>query len=161
MRIEELCARQEITDVVKRLARGTDRLDEDLIASCYHDDGIDDHNIFRGTGREFAKWVAETLSLLSATHHFIADPYIELDESSARVDTYCTAHHIGADYDVVLGLRYFDTFEKRGGTWKIAARVCAFDWSYTVAFDPAARFTFAEDFTVGHRDRSDIMYQTS
>jgi hypothetical protein len=55
--VEELLAREEITDVIKRLARGTDRLDEEAMASCYHPDGFDDHNSFRGSGTEFAKWV--------------------------------------------------------------------------------------------------------
>jgi hypothetical protein len=59
---------------------------------------------------------------------------------------------------MVLGLRYVDRFELRDGAWLIAKRVCAFDWTYTIPFDAAATFTFAEDFTVGHRDRTDITY---
>src|SRR6185503_16158870 len=59
LNVDELIAREEITDVIKQLARGTDRLDEALMASCYHPDGFDDHNSFRGSGIEFAKWVCE------------------------------------------------------------------------------------------------------
>ena len=54
--VDDLLVREEITDVVKALARGTDRLDRELMASCYHADGTDDHNVFRGTGAEFAQW---------------------------------------------------------------------------------------------------------
>ena len=43
LQLDELIAREEIKDVIKRLARGTDRLDEELMASCYHADGFDDH----------------------------------------------------------------------------------------------------------------------
>ena len=39
MTVDELLAREEIGDVIKRLARGTDRLDAELIESCYHPDG--------------------------------------------------------------------------------------------------------------------------
>jgi hypothetical protein len=156
--VEDLLAREEIKDVVKRLARGTDRLDEALMASCYHPDGFDDHNSFRGSGTDFAKWVCDVLPHFEATHHFIADPYIRLDGDVAQVDTYCEAHHVGIDTDMVLGLRYVDRFERRDGRWLIAKRVCAFDWTHTVPFDPAARFTFEPDFTVGRRDRSDITY---
>ena len=39
---DDLLARAEITDVIQRLARGTDRLDQELMASCYHPDGFDD-----------------------------------------------------------------------------------------------------------------------
>jgi len=159
MDVDELIARAEITDVVKRLARGTDRLDEALMASCYHPDGFDDHNSFRGSGVEFARWVCEVLPHFVATHHVVADPYIRIEGDVAQVDTYCTAHHVGGDSDMVLGLRYVDRFERRDGRWLIAKRVCAFDWTYTVPFDPDARFVFADDFTVGRRDATDITYR--
>jgi hypothetical protein len=156
--IDELITRQQITDVIKRLARGTDRLDREQMASCYHPDGFDDHNSFRGSGAEFAAWVCDVLPHFTATHHFIGDPYIHVDGDIAHVDTYCEAHHVGVDTDMILGLRYVDRFEKRDGQWLIAKRVCAFDWTYTVPFDPAKRFDFAADFTVGRRDRTDITY---
>ena len=158
MTVDDLLAKEEITDVIKRLARGTDRLDEELMASCYHPDGFDDHNSFRGSGTEFAKWVCEVLPHFDVTMHFIGPPYIRLEGDMAKVDTYCVAHHIREGTDMVLGLRYVDRFERRDGRWLIAKRVCAFDWTYTVSYDPAVSFTFEADFTVGRRDRSDITY---
>ena len=164
MTLDELLVREAIGDVIKRLARGTDRLDEELMASCYHPDGTDDHNVFQGTGAEFARWVVETLPHFEATMHFIGDPYIRCDGDVAQVDTYCVAHHIGrADEagqqaDLILGLRYVDRFERRAGRWLIAKRVCAFDWSYTVPFDPALAYRFEPGWTVGARDRTDITY---
>ena len=162
--VDDLLAREEITDVVKALARGTDRLDRDLMASCYHPDGTDDHNVFRGTGTEFAQWVVDTLPHFAATMHFIGPPRIRNEGDVAKVDTYCVAHHLsqpdddGQQSDMVLGLRYVDRFERRNGTWLVAARVCAFDWSYTVEFDPARGFGFEAGWTLGSRDRNDITY---
>ena len=162
--LDDLIARTEITDVIQRLARGTDRLDRELMASCYHPDGFDDHNSFRGSGDEFADWVCEVLPHFAATTHFIALPYIRLDGDVAQVDTYCVAHHVGRPgddglaTDMVMGLRYLDRFERRDGHWRIAKRVCAFDWNYSVPFDPTATFQWAEDFTVGVRDRTDPSY---
>jgi len=159
----DLVARAEITDVVKRLARGTDRLDAEMMASCYHPDGFDDHNEFRGGPREFAAWVCEVLPHFQATHHFVADPYIRLEGDVAQVDTYCEAHHVGVDSDMVMGLRYVDRFERRPGDdgqlgrWLIAYRVCAFDWTYTVPITD--KWSFEEHFTVGSRDRTDITYR--
>lgn len=164
--LDELIAREEIRDVIKRLARGTDRLDEELMASCYHPDGYDDHNSFRGSGTEFARWVVEVLPHFAATHHFIADPHFRSIEGDvAQVDTYCIAHHVsrpdadGQATDMVLALRYVDRFERRDGRWRIAHRVCAFDWNHTTSFDATQGFQFAEDFTVGARDCSDITYR--
>lgn len=161
---DDLIARAEITDVIQRLARGTDRLDRELMASCYHPDGFDDHNSFRGSGDEFADWVCAVLPHFAATTHFIALPHIQIDGDRAQVDTYCVAHHVsavGADgsaSDMVMGLRYIDRFERRSGEWRIAKRVCAFDWNYTVPFDPSATFQWESDFTVGARDRTDPSY---
>jgi hypothetical protein len=171
--LDALLAREEIADVVKRLARGTDRLDEALIAACYHPDGVDDHNAFRGDGAAFARWVMEVLPHFEATMHFVGPPRIRtpwpgtagngLD--TAKVDTYCVAHHLsrpddaGQCSDMVLGLRYVDRFERRDGRWLIAARVCAFDWSYTIPFDPARGFQFESTWTLGARDRTDVTYQ--
>ena len=167
--VEDLLAREEIADVVKNLARGTDRLDRELMASCYHPDGTDDHNVFRGTGTEFAQWVVDTLPHFQATMHFIGPPRIRTSssrlDSRAKVDTYCIAHHLskpddqGQQTDMVLGLRYVDRFERRDGRWLIAARVCAFDWSYTVEFDRARGFQFESTWTLGARDRTDVTYQ--
>ncbi|MCU0311881.1 MAG: nuclear transport factor 2 family protein [Acidimicrobiales bacterium] len=164
--LAELLVREEIRDVVKRLARGTDRLDEELMASCYHPDGTDDHNAFRGTGTEFARWVMEVLPHFAATHHFVADPHFRRIEGDvADTDTYCIAHHVsrpdddGRATDMVLALRYLDRFERRGDMWRIAERVCVFDWSYTVPFDVATAYAFADDFTVGARDRTDPTYR--
>ncbi|MCU1396680.1 MAG: nuclear transport factor 2 family protein [Ilumatobacteraceae bacterium] len=156
--VEELLDREEIGDVVKRLARGTDRLDAEMMAGCYHPDGFDDHNAFRGSGTDFAQWVCTVLPHFSATMHFIGAPYIRFraDPDIADVDTYCVAHHISDATDMVLGLRYVDRFERRDGAWLIAKRVCAFDWTNTQPVDRG--YVFAEDYTVGHRDRTDITY---
>jgi hypothetical protein len=166
--VDDLLAREEITDVVKALARGTDRLDRELMASCYHPDGTDDHNVFRGVGSDFAQWVVDTLPHFQATMHFIGPPRIDNRGDRAHVDTYCIAHHVskpddaGRQTDMVLGLRYVDRFERRphggDGRWLIAARVCAFDWSHTVEFDPARGFGFDPGWTLGARDRTDITY---
>ncbi len=167
--VDDLLAREEIGDVVKDLARGTDRLDRELMASCYHRDGTDDHNVFRGTGTAFAQWVVDTLGHFETTMHFVASPRIRRlpphdGNEVARVDTYCVAHHVsrpaddGTQTDMLLGLRYVDRFERREGEWKIAARVCAFDWTVTVPFDPARGFTFETGWTLGARDRTDITY---
>ncbi len=157
--VDDLLAREEIADVIKRLARGTDRLDEALMASCYHPDGFDDHNAFRGTGPEFARWVMTALAHFTATMHFVGPPLVRVDGATAHADTYCIAHHLRESSDMVIGLRYVDRFERRDGVWLIARRVCAFDWTYTVPIDPAARWAFGEDFTVGARDRTDITYR--
>src|ERR1700733_5827505 len=98
--VEDLLAGEEITDVIKKLARGTDRLDEAAMATCYHPDGFDDHNSFRGSGTEFAAWVCQVLPHFEATMHFIGPPFIRVEGTQgdvAHCDTYCEAHHVGSE----------------------------------------------------------------
>ena len=44
---------QQIADVIYRYARGIDRLDFDLVRSCYHPDAYDDHGSFKGSVEAF------------------------------------------------------------------------------------------------------------
>jgi len=168
--VAALLAKEEIRGVLADLARGTDRLDGELIRSCYHADALDDHNAFRGGPAEFADWVLANLPHFAATMHFLGNMRIELSSADlAWCETYCVAHHLfkpgdpDGERDLVLGLRYFDRFERRAAQpgaeprWKIALRRCVFDWSYTVPI--AEKWPFAPEFTVGKRDRSDPTYR--
>ena len=158
LQLDDLIAREEIKDVIKRLARGTDRLDEELMASCYHPDGFDDHNCFRGNGHEFAKWVCDVLPHFKATMHFIADPNIRLDGDIAQVDTYCVAHHVGDDSDMVLGAALRRPLREARRALAHCQAGVRFRLDLHDAIRPGGRFPFAEDFTVGRRDRTDITY---
>ena len=161
-RLAALVAKDDITAVMHRVARGTDRLDHELIVSGYWPDGYDDHNSFRGGPVEFADWVLQVLAHFAATHHFLGQCRIELDGESAHVETYCSAHHVGHPdeqgrlTDMRMGLRYCDRFERRNAEWRIAKRICAFDWAYYV--ESVREWAFPADFTVGARNRDDITY---
>ena len=50
-----------------------------------------------------------------------------------------------------------DRFERRGGEWRIAARVCAFEWRRTDPV-PAAGSSFADTYTRGLRGPDDIVW---
>jgi hypothetical protein len=52
-KITALIDKQEMTEVIYRLARGLDRCDEALLRGCYHHDATDDHGIFKGTAEDF------------------------------------------------------------------------------------------------------------
>jgi ketosteroid isomerase-like protein len=132
-KIEQLLARQEIADVIYRYARGIDRMDFDLVRSCYHPDAYDDHGAFRGTVEDFIAAAREFLSRWTATQHFMGNMLIEVYGDRARAETYAVAYHRREDAggngkDDIMGIRYVDRFEKRAGAWKIAHRVVANEW---------------------------------
>ena len=164
--VDDLLAREAIHDTLKRYVRAVDRADAELMISCYHEDGVDDHGSFRGPAAEFAEFVCgERSRRYEATHHFIASPNIDLRDEEAFVDTYCTAHQISAPddsgrrFDYMVGLRYVDRFEKRSGRWLIAHRTAVYDWTYTVPIDEELARDFDDDWATGSRNRLDPWYR--
>ncbi|MCO1655530.1 nuclear transport factor 2 family protein [Pseudonocardia humida] len=147
-----------------RYCRAVDRMDWDLLRSCYHPGAVDDHGSFRGGVEEFVGRLAELLPLLASTTHFIGNQLVEIDGDRAWMESYTRAYHripasAGAPAgDYVLNLRYVDRLERRGGEWRIVDRVVVHDSERT---DPVAggRDGVAEGWQVGARDRTDPSYR--
>lgn len=161
MTIEDLLARQEIADVILRYARGIDRLDLELVRSCYHPDAYDDHGAFKGTVDEFVDAASSFLPRWTATQHFMGNMLIEVDRDVAKAETYAVAYHRreaadGTGKDDVMGIRYVDRFERRGGDWKIAHRVVVTEWRRV---DPVAGARGRDHVGVwGRRDATDAIH---
>lgn len=134
--ITELLAREHIRDCVYRLARSIDRCDKPLLASCFHEGATDDHGIFKGTADDFCDWVMVELKKFERTQHFIGNITIKVDGDKAASEAYFIAHHVmtlpdgdGKKIDMIAAGRYLDSFEKRGGDWKITHRHAVYDWN--------------------------------
>ncbi|MDO8364184.1 MAG: nuclear transport factor 2 family protein [Actinomycetota bacterium] len=159
-RVARMLDQQEIRDVVYRYCRGIDRCDYDLVRSCYHPDATDDHGDFRGGVEEFIAYVQRGLPRFERTMHFIGNSLIEVEGDRARAESYLVAYHrlrpssTKSQRDFSVGLRYVDDFERRDGEWRIAARVCAFEWA---RIDPVAvpGWEPAATATMGRRDGTD------
>ena len=83
--LDELAAKQAITEVIHSFCRGCDRHDWDLIRSCFHEDAYDDHAIFQGNPEELVAWLTGFLgSTFDATVHTVTNvlihgiPYLAL-----------------------------------------------------------------------------------
>jgi len=181
--IQELLDRQAIFDCVQRYARGIDRDDVDLVASCYHPDAIDDHGFYVGPGRGLAEWaIAGHRGQLSGQHH-ITNHLVELDGDTAHSETYfitifrrgpgglrgaidalqgngSVAGEDQGDLNGSVGIgsgRYIDRFERRDGEWRIAARVFIVETLVDATVAPMAAIERASSpFT---RDLSDPSYR--
>ena len=53
--MQEMLDSHQIQKMLVDYCRGIDRCDVELVASVYHDDAVDDHGIFRGLGKDFAR----------------------------------------------------------------------------------------------------------
>src|SRR5579864_9251358 len=83
-----------IKATVLRYCRGIDRMDRELVRSCYHPDATDSHGSFGGGVDDFLTWVWRLLERYTMTMHYIANQLVEpLGEGRARCESYGVAVH--------------------------------------------------------------------
>lgn len=149
-RLERLEAAEAIRDGLYRYCRACDRLDLELLKTCYHPGAADVHWSWIGDATEFADWVLPELAKMRTNIHCITNPLIEWDgdrafvESQWTVTTTVPLPEEGADTYVehVSHGRYLDIWDKRNGEWRIAHRHLTDDGGTTqvVRRQPAAPF---------------------
>lgn len=160
--IESLADRQAIRDLILTYCRGIDRLDRDLVASCFHEDATDTHGSFRGTIEEFIDWAFGLLDRYDSTMHLVANHLATIRNNAAVAETYGIAYHRSSDPDprrnLTVGFRYIDRLERRdGGPWRIAQRVATTEW--VTAPGTGSEWPIPNDSAIGKRDRTDPLYE--
>jgi len=115
--------------------RAADRHDHELMRTLYHEDAYDDHgSFFQGKAMDFIDLLPEIQKAMGILHHNVTTHNIKVMGSKAEGETYILAFHqvLAEDqkYDVLIGGRYFDHYEKRDGVWKFSSRAVDADWVY-------------------------------
>ncbi|MCP4906781.1 MAG: nuclear transport factor 2 family protein [bacterium] len=140
--IDRVASRAEIYAVLVRYCRGIDRRDTKMIRSAYHGDAYDDHGTYQGDLDGFIEFVEnEIYSRFRTTMHKLGQALIEIDGDEARAETYAICHHVMAEdgrdvEDNVMGIRYLDRFERRGGQWRIVHRALRWEWIRADSLEP-------------------------
>lgn len=136
--LDELRARVEIEDVLKRFIRGIDRQDWALALSTYHDDAVDEHGFFSGPARAFLAVCERAHEHQNHSMHLMTNILIDFfARDRALVETYCVVfQRFGPGADGVAPgspgvrklatARYIDRFDERAGVWKVAHRRLVF-----------------------------------
>jgi len=154
----ELIAHRQVSDAIKRAARGTDRLDTEIFLSAFHPGAIDHHGYHTGTCEEHAA-VMETRhrAEVLTSMHLLGNQYIEINGEEAACETYFFAiQRTMRDNGIVEFMaagRYLDRCDLRNGEWRIAERHVLLDWTNNDD-DPNANKVGR-----GRRDRQDISYR--
>lgn len=152
----------EIGQLIARYCRGVDRLDAALIESVYWPDGFDDHAVFSGDPKAFAAWAVERLGQDEATAHLLGQSTVVVDGDRAAGETYFFAQHLritdGNEFIAMTTGRYLDTFERRGGEWRILRRKLVLDVRRVVSVLPGQPLPGASDDAFGRRGRADASY---
>ncbi|MEE8165837.1 MAG: nuclear transport factor 2 family protein [Myxococcota bacterium] len=162
-RIERLGDEQAIRDVLARYWRGIDRRDVALVESSYHPDAYDDHGYYKGPIPGFVESLEPGVwAYFENTQHFSGHIAVEfVDRDRANAESYAEAHHIhrkedGSFEDLVYGLRYVDRFACRDGEWRIAHRVCTWDWH---RIDATGGIPLGDGYFRGYHSHQDPVYQ--
>ncbi len=162
-RLQALLDEAEIKKVHIRYCRGIDRMDLDLVRSCYHPDAVDRHGAYEGDVDGFIKWAEALLPEFDSTTHFTGNQYVKVEGDVAFAEHYAQAFHrtkakdghLASDW--VVNIRYVDRMEKRNGEWRIADRVVVYD---TDIIHPVAAGTPSlTTWNFGRRDRDDFSYK--
>ena len=165
--LQELLDKQAVHECVLRYCRGIDRMDAELVRSCYHADATDEHGTFLGPRDEFVDWVMDAVAQFAVTMHVVANHLCEFDERDrdvAYAETYGIGYHQGPPADdkrrnFVTGFRYVDRFERREGAWRIARRVTAREWTQQILPGQQWEIRPERDGRRGARDTSDAVYR--
>lgn len=148
-RLDALLDKQAIYELIMAYANAADRHDHAKMRALYHEDAIDDHGHFaKGPAMEFIDKLPEIQAGMDILHHNVTTVNLKLDPASesgagatrAEGEVYILAFHkvkdtgseagTGGGYDVLIGGRYFDKYEKRDGVWKFSHRAIVADWAY-------------------------------
>ena len=142
--IEEVLAEAAIKDVQMRYCRACDRMDFELLRSCFHADATTSYGFFGGSVDEFIASAQAQLPLFLHTTHVTGNQNVEVAGDSAWAEHYTLAtHRLAADADqplrdFITAVRYIDRMECRAGDWRIAHRKLVLDWTRTDPVGPAA-----------------------
>ncbi len=133
--VQALVDRDAIRDVLLRYARGVDRRDIELVASCFTPDAGYEGSLARGTIVDALAALRVAFERYTRTLHFLGNQVIELDGETARSETYCLAHHVLPDGGLrVVAVRYLDELSRDDRGWRIRRRVAQREWERV---DPA------------------------
>jgi ketosteroid isomerase-like protein len=154
--IEELLDRQAVVDCLYRYARGVDRLDDELVHSAFHSDGVHHAGGKRRSVSEFLAWYRGKPREASA-QHYVTNDTVQLDGDLAHSESYFLATSRRDDGRLRMsGGRYLDRLERRDGAWRIAVRFVIGEWAQVADVTEVERT--AKHDPRAMRDRSDRSY---
>jgi hypothetical protein len=161
MTTDEMLAEAAIRKLQARYCRAVDRLDFDLLRTCFHPDATTDFGFYVGGVDGFIAQAQEGLQSFTNTIHFTGNQLVEVNGDGAWAEHYtvathrCPADETGPVRDFVTNVRYVDRVERRDGEWRIAKRTCVLDsWRN----DPVTDVGPGPAVQAGKRDRNDVSY---
>lgn len=138
--------RLALRELVDAYALAVDVADGEAAAALFTPDGelvvhldpADPETFSVRSGRAEIASIGDGLRAYDRTHHTISSTSSEVDGDRATGRTRCEAHHLRDGRDLVLYLRYDETFRRVEGTWRFTRRELHTEWSATISASPGA-----------------------
>jgi hypothetical protein len=128
--LDAALSRDAIRLLLTGYCRGVDRGDKAMLASVFWDDAAVISGLVNASGPVFADGIVDYVTHnLDYCFHSIANEWIEVKGDHAVGEHYILAHMCAGEQDVMTGGRYIDSYERRGGVWKIKSRTFVADWN--------------------------------
>lgn len=168
--LRALINKNEIKEIIHRIARGLDRIDETLLRSVFHHEATLDFGpgVFQGSSNDYVHWTIGVMNQVRSSHHMITNVQTTLEGDVALTESYCHAHFrmdkpTGRE-DIFVGSRYLDRFERHpsgpSGVWKVMHRKQIIDWVRTEAVSDLF-YHQNPDALWSYRNKTDPSYQMS
>ncbi|MFM0248227.1 nuclear transport factor 2 family protein [Paraburkholderia sediminicola] len=122
-----------LRELAYRYAQAVDRRDWTMLAALFTPDASVQGPRFSLDGRDAIVAGMGAMAQYRVTQHHVHNQLVEFDGPSARVETYCVAHHLyerdSRTRKLDWGIRYQDRCVCEGGEWRFAHRVLVLDWT--------------------------------
>ena len=133
-RVRRLEDREAIRELLRAIARGTDRYDQQLLASCIADDArLDMGGRAPILGRDFVAALSPPAQPRPGRMHLLANERIGIAGDAASSESYilsCQDVLVDGERSTrIRAGRYLDQFERRSTGWLLVARTLVDEWS--------------------------------
>jgi len=159
--IDDLLAEAAIRDLQNVYCRAYDRVDMELLRSCFHPDATFDFGFFSGGLDAFIEMSEAGMPNFVSTTHATANQLVEVSGDRAWAEHYAVtilrlpAGEDGSQSEMVSNVRYVDKVECRDGDWRIVHRVLLMDSNAVV---PVVGAVPPPPVQPSRRDRQDPSY---
>lgn len=162
--LDRLLSRSILQELLAAYCRGVDRLDEQLLASIFHDDATVVTGTFNGPGKAFPREIINFCREHTVrTIHTVNNHWFDIRGDDAVAECYVIAvqtakNDSGELKDTLTGGRYLTRFARRAGEWKIAQHTFVMDWNLTQPCTAVFDQGMFGDMVQGTRGAEDPVY---
>ena len=148
----------EAEELARRYARALDRLDGDLLASCFHRDAkIDMGAVFNGGPDGFVAAAMEFMGQMKLTRHLVSNTLLVGQDWETYVDAWHLIEHNGEARELMVRGRYLQRHALEDGRWQLSRHSEIVDYGEERTSD-RSWFDAGSGMPEGRRDRQDRSY---